>query len=105
MKFRGRDSTGNLYFGKVERRNLKIESQNFSLKIELDEYIGEDKKGQEVYMGDTVILPKKTFHWSWGESTKTNGEEFTLSYEPSKFTRGQIQILVHNSVLKKEEPT
>ena len=62
MKFKGIDPDGNSYLGNIETETLTLcnVTKGKTTVIRILRSKGEDKNGNVVYEGDTIILPKKT---------------------------------------------
>ena len=62
-----------------------------------------DKNGKEIFENDTIILPKKRFHFQLGNVTFTaKGEEVVVPNFKSKagLTRGMLAQIIQCSELK-----
>lgn len=102
MNFRVKDKDGNLFFLEYSYNSFTLRSADGGTQLELfdmREYVGTDKNGRDVYVGDTIITPKKKFEWSWDDIYETHGEELLIENNIS-LTRGQLAKVVAASTLK-----
>lgn len=105
MKFKGIDPDGNFYFGQIDNETLTLcnATDGKTNVIRIRRYVADDKNGNEVYEGDTVILPKKKFTFTFCNDFDADGSEFRVpfAHEPKPFTSGALAIIISYSKLKR----
>ena len=102
MTFRVKDKDGNIFFIKYGYNSFTLRSADGGTQLELFDmqaYVGTDKNGRAVYVGDTIITPTKKFTFSWDDIYETHGEELLIENNIS-LTREQLANVVAASTLK-----
>lgn len=106
MNYRGYDKDGKRYFVEIQRKRVIISSDTGVLDITTEDFYGYDKNGHAVFENDTIILPKKKFHFQFGNVTFTaKGQEAVVPNITPRggLTRGMLERIIQCSELKEKE--
>ena len=106
MNYRGIDKDGKKYFVEIRGKHVIISSDAGVLDLTAEDFYGYDKNGRAVFENDTIILPKKKFHFTFGNVTFTaKGQEVVVpNFKPiAGLTRGMISQIIRCSELKEEK--
>jgi len=93
MNYRGTDKDGKKYFVEIRGKHIILSTDGNVLDLIAEDFYGYDKNGRAVFENDTIILPKKRFHFRFGNVTFTaKGEEVVVPNFKSKasLTRGML---------------
>ena len=103
MNYRGTDKDGKKYFVEIRGKNIIISTDDNTLDLIKEDFYGYDKNDRAVFENDTIILPKKRFHFQFGNVTFTaKGEEVIVpDFKPKAgLTRGMLSQIIQCSELK-----
>ena len=106
MNYRGTDKDGKKYFVEIRGKHVIISSDNGVLDLTKDDFFGYDKNGRAVFENDTIILPKKKFHFTLGDTTFTaKGQEAVVPHISPKvgLTRGMLAQIIQCSEVKEAD--
>ena len=105
MNYRGTDKDGKKYFVEIRGRHLIISTEGNVLDLIAEDFYGYDKNGRAVFENDTITLPKKKFHFQFGNVTFTaKGEEVVVpDFKPKAgMTRGMMEQIIQCSELQED---
>ncbi|MBR3747140.1 MAG: hypothetical protein IKP64_00335 [Selenomonadaceae bacterium] len=102
MNYRGTDKDGKKYFVEIRGKHIIISTGDSVLDLIAEDFYGYDKNGRAVFENDTITLPKKKFHFQFGNVTFTaKGEEIVVpDFKKAGLTRGMISQIIQGSELK-----
>ena len=103
MNYRGTDKDGKKYFIEIRGKHIIISTDGNVLDLLVEDFYGYDKNRRAVFENDTIILPKKKFHFQIGGVTFTaKGQEVVVPhFKPAEgLTRGMIVQIIQCSELK-----
>ena len=103
MNYRGTDKDGKKHFVEIRGKHIIISTDGNVLDLIAEDFYGYDKNGRAVFENDTIILPKKRFHFQFGNVTSTaKGEDVVVPDFKQKagMTRGMLSQIIQCSELK-----
>ena len=104
MNYRGTDKDGKKYFVEIRGKHIIISTGDSVLDLIAEDFYGYDKNGRAVFENDTITLPKKKFHFQFGNVTFTaKGEEIVVpDFKKAGLTRRMISQIIQCSELKED---
>lgn len=104
MNYRGTDKDGKKYFVEIRGKHIIISTGDSVLDLIAEDFYGYDKNGRAVFENDTITLPKKKFHFQFGNVTFTaKGEDVVVpNFLKASLTRGMISQIIQGSELKED---
>ncbi len=104
MNYRGTDKDGKKYFVEIRGKHIIISTGDSVLDLIAEEFYSYDKNGRAVFENDTITLPKKKFHFQFGNVIFTaKGEEVVVpDFKKAGMTRGMMAQIIQCSELKED---
>lgn len=102
MNYRGTDKDGKKYFVEIRGKHIIISTGDSVLDLIAEDFYGYDKNGHAVFENDTITLPKKKFHFQFGNVTFTaKGDKVVVpDFKKASLTRGMMAQIIQCSELK-----
>ena len=102
MNYRGTDKDGKKYFVEIRGKHIIISTDGNVLDLIAEDFYGYDKNGRAVFENDTITLPKKKFHFQFGNVTFTaKGEKVVVpDFKLKGMTRDMIAQIIQCSELQ-----
>ena len=102
MNYRGTDKDGKKYFVEIRGKHIIISEGDSVLDLITEDFYGYDKNGRAVFENDTITLPKKKFHFQFGNVTFTaKGEKVVVpDFKLKGMTPGMIAQIIQCSELQ-----